>query len=222
IRSATSSDLPTIISLYLVDFWDEQLMEMLHPYRNKNPADFERFIQDMLTERWLTLGLEQYVDVLVTEGGKIVGFAWWRRSWQDEQKKQDTEGWLTMRESLALPLNDLPKSNCAPSSGRTAPPTQPWLAPRNGSRQKAWMLLTLAVHPAFQKKGLGTMLVKHGLARADEEDQTAWLISREGLEGWYGRLGFVEKGRANIGELARLGWRGRDVSGETGLVREVP
>jgi ribosomal protein S18 acetylase RimI-like enzyme len=74
------------------------------------------------------------------------------------------------------------------------------------ARQKAWMLLTLAVHPAFQKKGLGTMLVKHGLERADKEDLTAWLISREGLEGWYGRLGFVEKGRANIGELAK--WDG--------------
>jgi hypothetical protein len=98
VRPATYADLPAIINLYLIDFWDEQLMDMLHPYRNKHPADFERFIRDMLTERWWTLGLEQCVDVLVTEGGKIVGFAWWRRSWQDQQKRQSIEGWLTLRE----------------------------------------------------------------------------------------------------------------------------
>jgi predicted N-acetyltransferase YhbS len=74
------------------------------------------------------------------------------------------------------------------------------------SRQKAWHLLTLAIDPAFQNKGLGTMLVQRGLSRVDKQDLTAWLISREGLEGWYGRFGFVEKGRANIGELAH--WSG--------------
>jgi predicted N-acetyltransferase YhbS len=76
------------------------------------------------------------------------------------------------------------------------------------SRQKAWLLLTLAIDPEFQRKGLGTFLVQHGLSRVNQEEDlaAAWLISREGLEEWYGRFGFVEKGRANIGELAR--WDG--------------
>jgi predicted N-acetyltransferase YhbS len=74
------------------------------------------------------------------------------------------------------------------------------------TRRKAWSLLTLAVEPGLQRKGLGTKLVQQGLSRADEEGLTTWLISREGLEEWYRRFGFIEKGRANVGELAR--WNG--------------
>ena len=74
------------------------------------------------------------------------------------------------------------------------------------SRKKAWLLFTLAVETAYQKKGLGTSLLQYGLARADKENLSAWLISREGLEGWYRGFGFVEKGRANVGELVR--WTG--------------
>ena len=101
IRPATYAELPAIIRLYLVDFWDEQLMDMLHPFRNQHPTDFERFIRDMLTERWWTLGLEQCVEVLVTDAGRIIGFAWWRRSWRDDQKRRNTEGWFKLRRFAA-------------------------------------------------------------------------------------------------------------------------
>ena len=99
IRHATYADLQAIIRLYLVNFRDEQLMDLLHPFRAQYPDDFERFVLNMLTERWWALGVEQCVEVLVTSNGSVVGFAWWRRSWADEQKRRDTEGWLTLRKS---------------------------------------------------------------------------------------------------------------------------
>jgi predicted N-acetyltransferase YhbS len=243
IRPATLADLPAIIRLYLVDFWDEQFMDLVHPFRNQHPADFERFVADMLTERWWTLGYERSIDVLVSDGGEVVGFAWWRRSWTDEQKRSRTEGWLTLRTCTA------PLCSCSPSllnsresadsslEGRWVSPliifsirlrtklrpyrsadpamagaekrALPALLPllrERPSRQRAWLLQTLAMDPAYQKKGLGTMLVQHGLTRVDNEGLTVWLLSMKGVEGWYERLGFVEKGRANIGELAR--WEG--------------
>jgi hypothetical protein len=98
-RRATYADLPAIICIYLVNFQDEQLMDLLHPFRAQHPNDFKRFVGDMLTERWWALGVEQCVEVLVTKNGSVVGFAWWRRSWADEQKRIDTEGWLTLRKS---------------------------------------------------------------------------------------------------------------------------
>lgn len=97
IRPATYVDLPAITRLYLINFRDEQLMDLLHPFRAHHSGDFERFVRDMLTERWWALGAEQCVEVLVTNSGSVEGFAWWRRSWTDEQKRKDTEGWLTSR-----------------------------------------------------------------------------------------------------------------------------
>ncbi|KAK4233679.1 puromycin N-acetyltransferase [Achaetomium macrosporum] len=193
IRPATYSDLPAIIRLYLADFWDEQLMDLLHPFRDPHPADFRRFINDMLTERRWTLGLEQCVDALVADAGRVVGFAWWRRSWNDEQRRRNIEGWLTVRRwfsPLIISLIQL-RTKLWPYTKRALPALLPLLQ-SPPSRQRAWLLLTLAVDPAFQNKGLGTLLVQHGLSR--------------GLERWYGHFGFVEKGRENIGELAR--WHG--------------
>jgi hypothetical protein len=152
IRPATYSDLPAIIRLYLANFGNEQLMDLLHPFRARYPADFRRFIHDMLTERWWTLGTEQCIEVLVAadgDGRRVVGFAWWRRSWQDAQRRKNTEGWLTLRRfhrwvfimnsanllfrkadgSLLLLFSSF---NSAPSCGHTALPAQPWRAPRSG------------------------------------------------------------------------------------------
>lgn len=72
-------------------------MDLLHPFRAQHANDFERFVSDMLTERWWALGVEQCVEVLLTSKGSVVGFAWWRRSWTDEHKRRDAEGWLTLR-----------------------------------------------------------------------------------------------------------------------------
>lgn len=234
IRLATYADLGAIIHLYLVGFWDDQLMDILHPYRHKHQADFERFVRDMLTERWWTLGFEEQVDVLITGQGKVIGFAWWRRNWTDRQRRRESEGWLTCRRFTCFAQPPLITNNalgrwlspvvisliqlrtglwpyqCANpamvgAEKRVLPALLPLLRDPP-SRQKAWLLRTLVVNPDVQKEGLGAMLVRHGLSRADKEGLTTWLLSREGLEGWYGRFGFVERGRANIGELSA--WNG--------------
>lgn len=54
------------------------------------------------------------------------------------------------------------------------------------------------------------MLLIDGLQRADRSGgAAAWLIGVAGVEAFYQRHGFVEVGRANVGELS--GWDGGSV-----------
>lgn len=73
-------------------------------------------------------------------------------------------------------------------------------------RREAWYLSTLAVEPSLQGHGLGTRLLDHGMAQAKAEGKALWLVGLDGVETFYGRLGFVEVARANVGELKE--WKG--------------
>jgi predicted N-acetyltransferase YhbS len=66
----------------------------------------------------------------------------------------------------------------------------------------------LATHPNFQGQGIGKELVKWGLEEADKEKVCASVISSDGKEGFYGKLGFIEVGRANVGLLKENGIKG--------------
>ncbi|KAF4125783.1 Ribosomal protein S18 acetylase RimI [Geosmithia morbida] len=77
---------------------------------------------------------------------------------------------------------------------------------RYARRRQAFYLNTLAVLPSLQGTGLGSFLLRHGLRAVDDRGAAAWLIALAGVEPFYRRQGFVEVGRANVGEMS--GWRG--------------
>lgn len=66
----------------------------------------------------------------------------------------------------------------------------------------------LATHPDFQGQGIGKELVKWGIDEADKENVCASVISSDGNEGFYGKSGFIEVGRANVGPLKENGIKG--------------
>lgn len=76
-------------------------------------------------------------------------------------------------------------------------------------RKSAWYLSTLSVDPELQGKGLGSMVLQHGLARADQHGAATWLVGVKGVDQYYERHGFKEVGRANIGEMAH--WQGGSI-----------
>lgn len=73
-----------------------------------------------------------------------------------------------------------------------------------GERKENWYLDLLAVHPASQGKMYGRELVQWGIDEAGKEGVPASLISAKGKERFYGRFGYVEVGRANVGPLAGI------------------
>lgn len=62
----------------------------------------------------------------------------------------------------------------------------------------------LATHPDFQGQGLGKELVQWGLEEAEKENMCVSVISSLGKEGFYGKFGFIEMGRANVGPLTGI------------------
>lgn len=70
-----------------------------------------------------------------------------------------------------------------------------------------WYLLIVGVDPDVQGHGLGSALVKEGLARADEAGCPCYLdTSEERNLAFYERLGFVVVGTAPLGHGGPPGW----------------
>ncbi|KAL7823213.1 hypothetical protein V8C26DRAFT_111755 [Trichoderma gracile] len=139
---------------------------------------------------------------------------------------------ISLQDTFA-PLNIDP--HAAHAFDRVFPPIEKTLF-ADKDRAEWWYLSTLAVHPSVQGIGLGALLMAEGLARADEwqrqrllllqEEQKeeydgeqrspeageakvrgkVWLIGLRGTDAFYSRFGFVEVGRANVGDLSE--WDG--------------
>ncbi|KAK2019121.1 acetyltransferase [Colletotrichum eremochloae] len=220
VRPGTSADLPAVADIYMASFGDDWAVQKMHPRRREFPDDWRAWSHRFFYARYW--GPEQqlfYVlvvpDLSSASGERVVAFMWWRRPYPTPEEKSATEGPLTIRgwlKPVLLGLNSL--------SGYLWPPrcVDPELAdifddthvasdpikddPEHPRRKNAWYLSTLAVHPEFQGKGYGSLLVREGLQQVDKEGVPAWLIGLGGVEPFYERLGFVVKGRANVGRLA--------------------
>jgi len=96
---------------------------------------------------------------------------------------------------------------------RAADPTKETILPDSfhliehhweGQRAENWYLDLLAVHPDSHGKGYGRELVQWGVDEARREGIPASVISAGGKEGFYGKFGFREVGRSNVGPLSGL------------------
>ena len=68
-----------------------------------------------------------------------------------------------------------------------------------------WYLPMIGVDPAHQRKGFGSALLAHGLARCDREDKLAYLESTSpGSVRLYQRLGFELLGTIQVGSSPEL------------------
>ena len=72
---------------------------------------------------------------------------------------------------------------------------------RRHPREPHWYLALLGVDPRFQRQGVGQALVQAVLSRCDEEGLPAYLeTQKEENLAFYGRFGFSERKRVEVGE----------------------
>lgn len=70
-----------------------------------------------------------------------------------------------------------------------------------------WYLLIVGVDPELQGRGLGSALIREGLARADASDSPCYLdTSEERNLAFYQRHAFEVVGTASLGKAGPPGW----------------
>ncbi|GJN70881.1 hypothetical protein PLIIFM63780_002527 [Purpureocillium lilacinum] len=212
LRRGLSSDVDAVTSLYRASFGRDSLLDVLFPTRDAHPRDFHAHIYRHFQARWWTLGWD--LTVLVDDAlGVPVGFTWWRRPLD---QLSFAERWLSpyawfaplMRLYVRLKNRLLPTRIPADSTAvftRVYGEIEPRLlcSPR---RRAAWYLSTIATLPSLQGRGLGGVLLRHGLRAVDDRGLACFLVGVSGVEPFYRKYGFEEVERANVGELA--GWDG--------------
>ena len=191
-------------------FMDEELYGVLmHPHRKEYPEDYALAFERMLLTAWYSANRKFLVGLDKTSGN-VVAFAEWER-----------QGISATSTSWKIVMNKVVPYYVQASSciwpNRAADPTKsnvledsfPFFAHHwSGPRKQNWCLQKLATHPAFQGQGLGGELVQWGLDAADQENICASVVSADGRESFYGKFGFVEVGRANVGPLKENGVQG--------------
>ncbi|KAH6638745.1 acyl-CoA N-acyltransferase [Boeremia exigua] len=202
IRFAQPSDEPSIAEICTRAFFDEDLFgRVMHPRRNEFPEDVQIFWHKSLQNDWSNPRNVVIVAVTIDPANqeKIVGAAVWQRQGGDTgaqnviAKWNDPGPWPLPQatENRAL---DPSKVNILKES---APYTKHYWAGANATN---WYLALCCVDPADKGHGVGRLLVRWGLDRAEEEGIGASVMASEGSDGFYLKCGFDEViGNANEG-----------------------
>ncbi|PTB68074.1 acyl-CoA N-acyltransferase [Trichoderma citrinoviride] len=217
LRPGTASDLTHAVRLYDACLGSDKLAALLFPRKNEDPESYKKYLYRLYAKRYWSV--EWTFTFIVKEGGEsededdtVVGFSCWKRPSADitfGERWFTLFAWIaplvrtfiSLQDTLLAPLNIDP--HAAHAFDRVFPPIEKALfADKN--RAEWWYLSTLAVHPSVQGIGLGALLLGEGLTRADEGK--VWLIGLRGTDAYYSRFGFVEVGRANVGDLSE--WDG--------------
>lgn len=70
--------------------------------------------------------------------------------------------------------------------------------------ERHYYLDTLATHPDYRRRGAGTMLVRWGCERAEEDGVGVYLDSSKEGAGLYARCGFVDESLPDAGDIASM------------------
>ncbi|KAL8723887.1 MAG: hypothetical protein Q9181_007107 [Wetmoreana brouardii] len=178
------SDIPEVVPFHIAAFKDDPIMGQLWP--NVTYEDqfgyYTRFYRKHFAEKHLTGTV--FHKAIDTDTGKIVAYAKWRYAikltpeQRAEKEKLDTtrvypkgtnEG---LYNELFSQLDKLRKKYC--------------------DEEKDYFMHILIVDPAYQRKGLGSMLLREGLAAADHDNARCYIeASPKGL-GLYKKHGWKE------------------------------
>ncbi|KAF2736127.1 hypothetical protein EJ04DRAFT_433613 [Polyplosphaeria fusca] len=211
LRLASAADLPAIARCWYEGFFDDEVIgEIMHPRRSQFPEDVYWFLLRGIRERFWDYR-HQFVVVVVREQDgqdRVVGAADWRRLGEGGQAR---ELWAMDPRNLVAPALHLYHQTCLRVwPNRAADPNRKSFLSSavedskrfwTGERAECWDLHVCGVHPKYQRRGIGKLLVRWGVQRAEEEGACASVICGAKNRGFYASGGLTElAGKPGTGE----------------------
>lgn len=191
VRTATVADVPEATAVLTRAFLDKSPFDWMEP----DPVRRARVMPVMFNTalRWMypsERGLEVFAS-----GDRVLGIAAWA-----EPGRWKAPLWVSLR---ALPgmIRALGGLYHLAAYGKRGQAVE---AALHGAHPAAphWYLAILGADPDAQGKGVGTALMRSGLARVDREGLPAYLECLEPLVTYYSRFGFQPTGRIAMPEGA--------------------
>ncbi|KAL8813998.1 MAG: hypothetical protein Q9223_006745 [Gallowayella weberi] len=213
---AEASDIPEIVAVHQISWVDDPIVARLMPDvepKAKWDYDVDYYRKKFDSKSLTGTVMHKIVD---TETGKLVAFAKWNypHSLTPEQQAEKDKldlgrsyppgtniqlyeeffGRLdTLRKKYWQEGKNYCESACCiskepfttPSENNALPPRRFWLTLRT-------VLHLLVVTPSYQRKGLGTMLVREGLTAADRDNARAYIEASPMGLGLYTKFGWKE------------------------------
>ncbi|CAF3498880.1 hypothetical protein SNK03_000159 [Fusarium graminearum] len=212
LRDANYSDLPEVARVMSKAFWNDNLFgDLIHPHREKYPDDPDLYWLRRARVSFWDYRWRGIVAIAKDDSGKdvIAGIAQWERLGKEE-RNSNVHISIPIR-NLFKPLSSLvmnihariwPNRAADPENEDIIERTYPYFERIwSGKRAESWYLSALAVHPDFQRQGVGKRLAQWGIEKAQAEGVCASLVAAHGTDDFYIKLGFDEQfGRAGDGE----------------------
>ncbi|KAH0610492.1 uncharacterized protein H6S33_012019 [Morchella sextelata] len=246
IRTATPADVPRLASIGAAALIDDAFYNVLYPRRREFYDDYlhswELKLQKGILSDIVYLAVETDITDESTGRSKkeIVGWAAWERmgtSAEAERIRAEGQGVLKRLEHRLLTLTNTyvsplirfvlrtpdDRSADAAALAKLEASHPAFLAEMfSGIYTEHWHVLMLAVDPKWQRNGIGQMLVRWGLERAQKEGVCVGLEASDPGAPMYLKLGFEEIGRFHTPKeglhFPALGWRPRGTEGNDAVV----
>ncbi|KAL8645315.1 MAG: hypothetical protein Q9226_007359 [Calogaya cf. arnoldii] len=181
---AEPSDIPDIVAVHQASWVNDPIIGRLMPdVEPKAKYDYEvNYYKNKFETRVLTGSVMH--KVVETETGKLVAFAKWKYPYSLTPEQQGEKAKLDLGRSYPPGTNEKLYEQFF---GRLDTLRKKYL-----DEEKDYFLHLLIVSPAYQRKGLGTMLIREGLAAADRDNTRTYIEASPMGLGLYKKFGWKE------------------------------
>ncbi|KAL8920506.1 MAG: hypothetical protein Q9208_006256 [Pyrenodesmia sp. 3 TL-2023] len=181
---AEVSDIPDIVAVHQASWENDPIVGRLMP--DVDPIAKYDYDVDFYKRKFETKALTGSVmhKVVETETGKLVAFAKWKYPYSLTPEQQAEKDKLDLGRSYPPGTNEALYEQFF---GRLDTLRKKYL-----DEEKDYFLHLLIVLPPHQRKGLGTMLIREGLAAADRDNARTYIEASPMGLGLYRKFGWKE------------------------------
>ena len=209
VRPAESRDLSALATIATDAMFDDELTQVLAPYRRKHPESLRQGILRRAKKRFysgnlMLAAVSDKDDPWWNGHDQVLGYLSARSTKQDEhQAKHSWFSWNALELQL-LRLEDLIVWYTFADRSISRPAWQNFFNNIAGRGPVAdvseyWDVDHLSVDPVHQRKGIGKALIKYVQDVASQDDLPIVLVASKQGYPMYQKLGFVDKGPFELG-----------------------